>query len=90
MSAGVKLPVHGIIYLRFTRKGDCPAYSNAGNPLPTASVLKVHHYYGLRPRKTSLYNYFQHRDWTAYLGMGAESKGYAIAGEQCALTGPAQ
>ena len=48
--------------------------------MPSASVLKVHHYYGLRPRKTSLYNYFQLRDWSAYLGMGTEPKGYAIAG----------
>jgi len=73
--------VNGTIYLRLVSLTPCPAIGNAGRPLPRAQVLKVHHYFGLRPRKTSLYAAFQQRDWSAYLGMGEEEQGFAIAGQ---------
>ena len=72
--------MNGTIYLRLVSLLACPAVSNAANPLPAARVLKVHHYFGMRRRKTSLYAAFQQRDWTAYLGMGEEQNGFAIAG----------
>ncbi len=72
--------MNGTIYLRLVPLTQCPAVSNAANPLPTAQVLKVHHYFGMRPRKTSLYAMFQQRDWSAYLGMGDEQEGFAITG----------
>lgn len=72
--------MNGTIYLRLVSLTPCPALGNAANLLPSAQVLKVHHYFGMRPRKTSLYAAFQQRDWTAYLGMGGEQNGYAIAG----------
>lgn len=78
--AGVKLPVNSTIYVRLSPIDTCPSVANAKNKLPSAKVLKVHHYYGMRPRKTSLYAFFQQRDWTAYLGMANEAKGFAIAG----------
>lgn len=59
----------------------CSPVNNALNALPAAKILKIHHYYGMRPRKTSQYAFFQQKDWTVYMGMGREDKGFAIAGK---------
>lgn len=58
----------------------CTPASNAGNPLPDAIVLRKHYYFGFRPARTYLYSEFDSRSWSAHLGMGNETAGYAIAG----------
>lgn len=78
--AGLRVPVNGTVYLRLTAK-KCTPTANDPNSFPTASILKLHHYYGMRPRKTTQYAYFQQRDWSVYMGMGQESSGFAIAGK---------
>ena len=77
--AGLKVPVNGTVYLRLTSKM-CTPMTNTLDSLPDATILKLHHYYGMRPRKTTQYAYFQQLDWSIYLGMGQESSGLAIAG----------
>ena len=59
----------------------CEAHGNSHLPLPEGVVLKMHHYFGFRPKRTNLYNMFDRRNWAAYLGMGDEPSGWAIAGE---------
>lgn len=84
--AGVRLPVNGTIYLKLVPTNGCQNISNVGNPQPDAQILRLHHYYGQRPLKTSLYAHFHQRDWTAYLGMGGEPSGYAITGRRHLLS----
>ena len=52
--------------------------------LPAGRVLKVHGYYDKRPALTLKYGVFDQRTWTAYVGMGNETAGSAIAGAPCA------
>ena len=75
------MPVNGTVYLKLVPLAECTPVSNAANELPSAPILRTHHYFGFRPLSTSLYAYFQQRDWAAYMGMGGEDAGYAITGE---------
>ena len=43
-------------------------------------VLKTHSYYDKRPAMTLKYGEFDQRTWTAYVGMGNETVGSAVAG----------
>ena len=56
-------------------------FDNSHLPLPDGVVLKPHFYFGFRPRRTNLYSMFDRRNWAAYLGMGDEPAGWAIAGD---------
>ena len=49
-------------------------------------MLRKHYFFGFRPARTYLYSEFDSRTWSAHLGMGNETAGYAIAGEPQPLT----
>ena len=94
------IPVSGIMFMNITATS-CAVHGNSHLPLPDGVVLKPHHYFGFRPRRTNLYSMFDRRNWAAHLGMGDEPSGWAIAGmtlhpllqlssclSQCRLLGP--
>ena len=74
------VPANTTVFLNITGT-DCRPQGNAANPLPKATVLKKHYYFGYRPSRTWLYGEFDTRDWAAHLGMGNETNGFSIAGE---------
>jgi len=74
------VPISGVLFLNITAT-HCAPFGNSHLPLPDGVVLKPHHYFGFRPERTNLYSMFDRRNWAAYLGMGDESTGWAIAGE---------
>jgi hypothetical protein len=78
------IPVSGTMFINITAT-HCAAFGNSHLPLPDGVVLKPHHYFGFRPKRTNLYSMFDRRNWAAYLGMGDEPSGWAIAGEWICL-----
>lgn len=66
----------GITYLNITAADCRPA-----NPVPNGRVLRTHHYYSKRPDATFMYGEFDNLKWSAYIGMGNETQGTALAGE---------
>ena len=75
----LNVPISGVVFLNITATR-CEAFGNSHLPLPDGVVLKPHHYFGFRPERTNLYSMFDRRNWAAYLGMGDEPAGWAIAG----------
>lgn len=73
------VPVSGVLFMNITAV-HCQPNGNSHLPLPDGVVLKPHHYFGFRPARTNLYSMFDRRNWAAYLGMGDEPAGWAIAG----------
>ena len=56
------------------------------NPVPNGRVLKTHNYYSKRPYQTFMYGEFDKLKWSAFIGMGNETQGTALAGTAvCAL-----
>lgn len=74
------VPVSGIFFMNITATS-CQPFGSSHLPLPDGVVLKPHHYFGFRPERTNLYSMFDRRNWAAHLGMGDETAGWAIAGE---------
>ena len=72
------LPHEGVAYLNITTTPDqcvpSPSY-------PAGRIIKRQSYYGFRPARTYLYGEFDTRTWTAYVGMGNETDGIAMAGD---------
>lgn len=66
----------GVVYLNITAS-DC----QAANPVPNGRILRTHHYYPKRPYATFMYGEFDKLKWSAYIGMGNETVGTALAGE---------
>ena len=67
----------GVVYLNISASDCQPA-----NPVPSGRVLRTHHYYSKRPAATFLYGEFDTLKWSAYIGMGNETVGTALAGER--------
>ena len=65
-----------VVYLNITAKDCQPA-----NPIPTGRILNTHHYYSKRPYQTYMYGEFDKWQWAAYIGMGNETSGTALAGQ---------
>ena len=65
----------GVVYLNITAS-DC----QIANPVPNGRVLRTHHYYSKRPYATYMYGEFDSLKWSAYIGMGNETVGTALAG----------
>lgn len=70
------LPYAGILFLNVTGSSCLPAPAK-----PAGRVTMRHSFYGFRPARTYLYGEFDQRTWTAYVGMGNETSGVALAGE---------
>lgn len=71
----LRLPVAGIIYFNVTGNDCEPTPAR-----PAGRIIKRQNYYGFRPARTYLYGEFDHRTWTAYVGMGNETSGVALGG----------
>lgn len=65
----------GVVYLNISASDCQPA-----NPVPSGRVLRTHHYYSKRPYATFMYGEFDTLKWSAYIGMGNETQGVALAG----------
>lgn len=65
-----------VVYLNITASDCQPA-----NPVPSGRVLRTLHHYSKRPYATYLYGEFDKLKWSAYIGMGNETIGTALAGE---------
>ena len=66
----------GVTYLNITAADCQPA-----NPVPNGRVLRTHRYYSKRPYQTFMYGEFDTLKWSAYIGMGNETEGTALAGK---------
>lgn len=69
------LPVDGVAYLNVTGTDCIPTPAR-----PSGRIIRRQSYYGFRPARTYMYGEFDHRTWTAYVGMGNETSGVALAG----------
>ena len=74
------LSTAGVLYLNITA-GSCQATS----PVPDGRVIKTHHYFSKRPLQTYMYGEFDTLKWAAYIGMGNETVGTALAGQPSCL-----
>lgn len=74
------LPVDGVAYLNVTGTDCIPTPAR-----PSGRIIRRQSYYGFRPARTYMYGEFDHRTWTAYVGMGNETSGVALAGEEGCL-----